>query len=202
MTLYARADVMHVSVPVANGGCGQPHSRPVRNGAPDKEWALTCPDCETFLRQDIERSGAKKIRTVNADAGLKLADRYLGLWGNRKEMVPETYEHEIQREFDEQESVNQQAANSAAAFKQIGDAIAALAAQGQGNTALIQALANALTATQQPPVVKGEIVVADQPPTELPPGDYRCQDCGKISRRASVKGPAPKRCPDCKKAAA
>lgn len=224
MTLYARADVMHVSVPVTSGGCGLPHSRPVVAGAPAKEWGLTCPQCETFLKQDIERSGAKKVRTVNSDNGLKLAERYLGMWGSRREMVPETYDEEIERTFAEQETAKHQAQNQSDSFKTISDAIAMLAAQGQGNTALVQALAQALTVKQAEPVpdglVKIETPIPAQPisaeeaartepriwqypvganlPAELPPGDYRCQDCGQIRRRTSNKGPLPRRCPDCK----
>jgi hypothetical protein len=49
MTLYARGDLMAVSVPETSGGCGTVHSRPVRDGAPDKLWALDCTACEHFL---------------------------------------------------------------------------------------------------------------------------------------------------------
>lgn len=50
MTLYARSDLMSVSVPVSSGGCGAGHSRPVTRGAPAKEWKLQCPPCESFLK--------------------------------------------------------------------------------------------------------------------------------------------------------
>jgi hypothetical protein len=49
MTLYARGDLMAVSVPESSGGCGNTHSRPVRDGAPEKLWGLDCPKCEHFL---------------------------------------------------------------------------------------------------------------------------------------------------------
>lgn len=52
MTLYARGDVMCIGVPVTSGGCGDTHSRPVRDGAPVKLWALDCPGCERFLNGD------------------------------------------------------------------------------------------------------------------------------------------------------
>jgi rubrerythrin len=199
MTLYARADVMHVSVPLANGGCGEPHSRPVHHGAPDKDWGLTCPKCETFLKQDVERSGAKKIRTVNSDNGLKLAERYLGLWGTRVEMVPETYDQEIDREHNEQETARNQASNSTEAFRQIGDAITSLASQGQGNTALVQALAKALAGASPEP----EAPVAEpEPAAPVPLPVAECQECGDVFTRTSNKGPAPKRCPACKSKAA
>ena len=58
MTVYARSDLAHVSVSKAHGGCGVPggHSRPVRNGAPVHPWALTCGECEDFLRSDAHWS--------------------------------------------------------------------------------------------------------------------------------------------------
>ena len=54
MVLYARSDVMSVSVPVGSGGCGRPggHSRPVIKGAPAKIFKLDCPPCESFLKGD------------------------------------------------------------------------------------------------------------------------------------------------------
>jgi hypothetical protein len=50
MTLFARSDVMCVAVPVASGGCGQNHSRPVISGVPVKTWKLECGPCETYLK--------------------------------------------------------------------------------------------------------------------------------------------------------
>lgn len=49
MVRYARSDVMGAYVSVAHGGCGQQHTRPVRNGAPVKIWALDCARCEPYL---------------------------------------------------------------------------------------------------------------------------------------------------------
>jgi len=57
MTLYSRSDVAAVTVPVAGfGGCGNTHSRPVVNGAPEKTWALDCPPCEDHLRHSDQWS--------------------------------------------------------------------------------------------------------------------------------------------------
>ena len=50
MTLYARSDVMSVSIPVSSGGCGSTHSRPVHKGAPARDFRLDCPGCENFLK--------------------------------------------------------------------------------------------------------------------------------------------------------
>ena len=74
MTLYARSDVARVVVP-AEGfrGCGEPHSRPVVNGAPVQPWALTCVLCEDFLRQT-------------------------GQWATTTAEIPETYDEIKARE--------------------------------------------------------------------------------------------------------
>lgn len=57
MTVYARSDLDTVALSRdGHGGCGQVHSRPVTNGAPEKLWALTCPQCENHLRSDANWS--------------------------------------------------------------------------------------------------------------------------------------------------
>lgn len=92
MTLYARSDVMSVSIPVTSGGCGKSHSRPVRNGAPAKEFELSCPGCENFLkgggRQVLKqnpidketRTGGELVRVTDVDPQ----------WGSTPESAPET----------------------------------------------------------------------------------------------------------------
>lgn len=52
MTVYARSDVMSVSLSMEHGGCGATHSRPVTHGAPAQSWGLDCPACENHLRSD------------------------------------------------------------------------------------------------------------------------------------------------------
>jgi hypothetical protein len=56
MTIHARNDVASVTISESHGGCGQTHSRPVVDGAPVKNWALTCPRCEGHLRFDPQWS--------------------------------------------------------------------------------------------------------------------------------------------------
>lgn len=60
MTLYARNDIIRVSVP---GGCGNPHTRPASGKlGPDGEtllvqvWGINCPPCETHLNDDVQWS--------------------------------------------------------------------------------------------------------------------------------------------------
>jgi hypothetical protein len=52
MSIHARGDMVFVAVPPESGGCGSSHSRPVLEGAPVKSWVLTCPYCETALKDD------------------------------------------------------------------------------------------------------------------------------------------------------
>ena len=52
MTVYARNDLAYVFLSDAHEGCGNPHRRPVEHGAPVKQWALTCVQCEKFLSTD------------------------------------------------------------------------------------------------------------------------------------------------------
>lgn len=192
MSLYARADVVSVSVPVTSGGCGQTHIRPVANGAPVRVWKLDCPQCEEDLRRDIARSGAKKVRTVNSDFGMKLAERYLGLWGTRNEMVPETPDEEKEREYAEQETARHQA-------KAQTDAFAAMALNATGNQEVLAKMAELLMSMAQAPVTDPDRAPdVPVPAADIAPAAPPCMDCGKPVVRISAKGPAPKRCPDCK----
>ena len=68
MSLYARSDVASITVPVASGGCGRSHSRPVINGAPAKIFKLDCPDhCEPYLRGD--RRQKKLVYQIDKNTG-------------------------------------------------------------------------------------------------------------------------------------
>lgn len=65
MTLYARSDLAYVNVPTSSGGCGEPHCRPVENGAPAKLWPLECPgQCEEHLRKS-DASGHQWSATMS-----------------------------------------------------------------------------------------------------------------------------------------
>ena len=92
MTLYARSDVMSVSIPAASGGCNSQHSRPVVKGVPAKVWGLTCAPCEAYLKGDrkqkilkyhIDKTTGQAIRQERvADAD----DR----WGSTPDTIPLT----------------------------------------------------------------------------------------------------------------
>jgi hypothetical protein len=92
MTLYARSDLMSVSVPVSSGGCGQTHSRPVRKGAPAKDFRLDCPGCENFLK-----GGGRTVLHVtqgSKELGIPTHQEWVAdcdpCWGATPESVPET----------------------------------------------------------------------------------------------------------------
>ena len=91
MTLYARGDVQHISIPAMNGGCGHSHSRPVRNGAPDKIFRLDCTDCEGYLKGD--RKGKILKTTGNIQAGTAKQERVADcdpFWSSTPDSVPLT----------------------------------------------------------------------------------------------------------------
>ena len=73
MTVYSASNIMAVNLSDAHGGCGSPHARPVRNGAPDKLWKLDCVMCENHLRTDP-------------------------LWSTTVSEIPETYDEKSTRE--------------------------------------------------------------------------------------------------------
>lgn len=92
MTLYARSDLMSVSIPVSSGGCGQTHSRPVHKGAPAREFRLDCPGCENFLK-----GGGRTVLHVtqgNKELGIPTHQEWVAdcdpCWGATPESVPDT----------------------------------------------------------------------------------------------------------------
>jgi len=204
VTLYARADVSYVSVPTASGGCGVPHTRPVVNGAPAKQFVLNCQGCENYLRADIARSGGnKKVRTINGDTGLALKDRYLGLWGASPDTVPETPDDELKREHDEQAMVTKNAASQTETLAQIGAAVA-------GNAELMGKFIELQLALAKNQPAEPTQVVMTMPSEPLEAGSLPdvdtstwqqrlCTDCSTpIIRKEGQRGALPQRCPDCK----
>jgi SAP domain-containing protein len=93
MTLYARSDLMSVSIPPTSGGCGDSHSRPVKAGVPAKTWGLDCPLCESVLRGDHK---AKVINVLPGDKDRGIPNRLVHVpdsdphWSNTPEGIPPT----------------------------------------------------------------------------------------------------------------
>jgi SAP domain len=92
VTLYARSDLMSVSVPVTSGGCGKSHNRPVVKGVPSREFRLDCPGCEAFLKG----GGRQVLTTIPGDKenGIAPSQKRVAAmdpcWGSSPEAVPET----------------------------------------------------------------------------------------------------------------
>lgn len=96
MTVYARSDVASVSISQRHGGCGETHSRPVFDGAPVKEWALSCGPCENHLRHDTH------------------------LWATFSTSIPETPDEITRREEQEKRGMRDQASATAQALDNMG----------------------------------------------------------------------------------
>lgn len=92
MTLYARSDLVQVTYPVDQGGCGQTHTRPVVNGAPEKVFALDCGKCEAVIRAEVS-----------------IREQKHPLWSGTLSGIPETPDEKAVRE-DETERGKQEAA--------------------------------------------------------------------------------------------
>lgn len=124
MSLYARSDLMSVSVPTTSGGCGDSHSRPVVKGSPAKTWELNCPQCEAYLK------GSRKPQVLKTTPG----DPKLGIpakqervadcdphWSSTPESVPLT---------PDEQSTNATRTERASHQIQMIQALAALRAAG------------------------------------------------------------------------
>ena len=105
MSLYARSDVLSVSISAAHGGCGASHGRPVNNGAPARTWRLDCQQCETVLKEDP-------------------------LWAATVSEIPETPDEQHVREDRDKRGAKEQSeatAQALAELAKLGDLPAALA---------------------------------------------------------------------------
>ena len=93
MSLYARSDLMSVSIPDTSGGCGKTHARPVTKGVAAKVWRLDCPPCESYLRGDGK---PKVIKVIPGDKENNIPSRMEHVidshpqWSNTPEGVPPT----------------------------------------------------------------------------------------------------------------
>ena len=175
MTLYARSDILHISIPTASGGCGQSHSRPVRNGAPAKTWQLDCLGCEAYLKG----GGRTRLQYSPGDKETGLLPRQERVadtdphWSATPESVPQTP--------DESVHVRRRKQLGAEELEFI-KALAAVKAAG------IDIPANAMWLLEQnfdPRVLKGTTECPDG--HENTAGSEYCSKCGKpMSGRASA----------------
>lgn len=93
MSLYARSDLMSVSIPDTSGGCGATHVRQVTRGAPAKVWKLDCVPCERYLRGDDK---PKVIKVIPGDKEQGIPSRMEHVadadphWSTTPEGIPAT----------------------------------------------------------------------------------------------------------------
>lgn len=97
MSLFARSDLMSVAVPVASGGCGTTHTRPVRNGVASKSWKLDCQPCEVFLKG----GGRTRLQYSPGDKETGILPRQERVadtdpcWSATEESVPDTPDERV-----------------------------------------------------------------------------------------------------------
>ena len=114
MPLFARSDLAYLNVPAESGGCGEPHSRPVTQGAPARVWRLDCEPC-----CDVKRSQNDPH------------------WSSTDAEIPLTYDEDRAREKAEKSGKLDRENQLAAAIIELGKL-------GQLPEALARALAPAL----------------------------------------------------------
>lgn len=180
MTLYARSDVMSVSIPATSGGCNSQHTRPVVKGAPAKVWGLACAPCEAYLRGDGRQK--KLVYQIDKNTGQSVRQERVpdgsDQWSSTPDTIPLTPDEERTNTTRE--------------------------ARGQMQIQMIQALA-AMRATgiQVPPeamwllereipegVLKGTVLCANS--HDNPAGVKFCGECGiSMNARGAISSGEP-----------
>lgn len=180
MSLYARSDMMSVSIPVTSGGCGKTHSRPVTKGVVKRVWELNCPPCETYLRGDHK---PKVIKVVGGDKNKGIPSRMDHIadsdphWSSTPETIPAT---------PDEENVHSRRQEVASQQLQLLQASAAAKAAGFDIPAEALWLLEEKLGTN---LVRGMVECANG--HDNPGGSKFCQECGiDMKVRASV-GSAP-----------
>ena len=180
MPLYARSDLMSISIPATSGGCGDSHSRPVKSGAPARVWELKCPPCEAYLRGDRKN---KIIHTIPGDKDRGIPSRLEHVadadphWSSTPEGVPltpdEQHVHKLRAEQGKQQL----------------DMLTAYAALKQGNIDIpeqAQWLINRTLEEIARPIVKGSVVCVNG--HDSPAGMKFCGECGAgMETRAALE---------------
>lgn len=183
MTLYARSDLMSVSIPATSGGCGNTHSRPVKAGVPARTWGLDCPDCETHLRGDRKM---KIIRTIPGDKDRGIPSRLEHIpdsdphWSSTPEAVPltpdEQHVHKLRAEQGKQQL----------------DMLSAYASLKQGGIDIpeqAQWLINRTLEEIARPIIKGSVVCVNGHDNRA--GVKFCGECGTRMEAKGAIGFAP-----------
>ena len=202
MTVYARSDVAAVAIPVASGGCGYVHTRPVIDGAPVKVFALACPACETKLRTDPCWSPHPDTIPQTADeerAAKKLAEEGTGTMRQVAEALAMSAGKILhEKEQAEIEKAAENARLAAAAQAEIAAAEAErMRAEQDARLRAATRVAESVAPKPAPKAAaKAEFGV------ELHP-DRTCRSCGgPLTRHAGSAGRWPANCVDCRQPAA
>jgi hypothetical protein len=124
MSLYARSDLVSVSIPQTSGGCGAAHARPVTRGAPVKTWKLDCLPCESYLRGD-DKAKVIKVIAGDKDQGIPARTEHVAdsdpHWSTTPEGVPATPdEQHVNKIRAERGSQQLQQLSALAALQQAG----------------------------------------------------------------------------------
>lgn len=124
MSLYARSDLMSVSIPKTSGGCGATHTRSVTRGAPAKVWKLDCQPCERYLRGDDK---PKVIKVIPGDKDQGIPSRMEHVadsdphWSTTPEGIPATPdEQHVNKIRAERGTAQLQQLSALAALQQAG----------------------------------------------------------------------------------
>jgi hypothetical protein len=178
VTLYARSDVMHLSL--GGHGCGASHSREVTRGVPAKVFQLDCPACESHLKGD--RKPQKLVYETDRKTGqvirqVRVADGD-PLWSSTPDTIPLT---------PDEERTNQTRQERGAQQIQMIQALAALRATGvEVPPEALWLLERELPAG----ILKGTMVCADG--HDVPAGSAFCPQCGvSMTARGSLPAGGP-----------
>jgi hypothetical protein len=173
MVLYARSDVMHLSLGVH--GCGASHSREVTRGVAAREFKLDCPPCEAYLRGD--RKPKKLVYETDKRTGQPVRQARVAdadpLWTASPDALPLT---------PDEERINGVRQERGAQQIQMIQALAAL----RGTGADIPADAMWLLERELPAeLLRGTVVCANGHDNQA--GLKFCGECGiSMSARAAI----------------
>src|SRR6185437_12676100 len=170
---------MLVAVPVASGGCGSNHSRPVTNGAPSKVFKLDCPPCEAYLKGDGKPQ--KLVYELNKATGAPVRQARVPdgdpMWSSTPDTIPLT---------PDEARVNEVRQERGAQQIQMIQALAALRATGiDMPPEALWLLERELPAG----VLKGTMVCANG--HDNPSGLKFCGECGMaMAAKGAITAPA------------
>ena len=167
---------MHLSL--GTHGCGASHSREVTRGVPAKDFSITCPPCEAYLRGD--RKQKKLVYETDKRTGQTIRQARVAdsdpMWSSTPETVPQT---------PDEERVNAVRQERGSQQIQMIQALAAL----RGTGIDIPDDAMWLLERELPAgVLRGTVVCVNS--HDVPAGSQFCPQCGvSMAGRAAIAAP-------------